>query len=216
MKKDNFYNDLDVNKLNEYIKLAKDNNKRAQKIIYDYFVILARPIAYKNHYNAKKLGLDFNDLMELVIKAYMTCLRKFEPSKADLTRYFRFIYSKTIKDEFRNQLTKTHKLLLNSIGKEEDYFNTDKNNYMMHLSEDYFTTIKIDDSIYRLLVIDNVLKLNKTEHEVLDKYAKGFKITEINKMLGIKYHKTSNILGDILVKAKSYLKSSYPDLYASY
>ncbi len=185
---------------------AKLGDSHSQKLLFDHFVNISKPITYKHSKSNKNTGgIPPIDLETLIIEAYETILFSSEIHyKAD--EFFKYLYIQRIKDYFRKKLRKEE--LLKKYAEDNYFEKTEVINNTTIYEQNYSNGHELID----VILDDKKAGLTELEKRILSMFLKSFTVEEISSILSICYSQVFRKLRNAQKKCKNYIEKYLPDL----
>ena len=192
---------------NNLIESARSGDTASQKILLDQCQQSIITLTYKNLRNAAKYNMDYDDLKELSVPAFVKALNTYDPTRISFFDYFKYLYLMQIKTEFRYRSAKKNKSLQvdNIPNIDEDYAMQFQSPLYKDNSDNYDDIDK--KQIYQIVVNERQVKMTDKEYEIIKMFFEDIEVSEMARRLNKNYTETFRSLKKAIDKIKKYFES---------
>ncbi len=204
----------------ELFKKAKFGDKDAQKSILTHLYNICRPLINGFYPNVKKLGINYQDLEDLVVEVLFTLFEKLNLDEVyDFENVCRFYYLKAVQNEIRYLTRGNRSVYKNIISLDSDEYNGEiilaSKNYIPKENGD-LRNVVMQDEIYNNSIVLNKAKLTLKEKGIIILFLNSHNIKEIAIEFKISYQTAYKHIKNALSKLENFIKVNYSDIYKMY
>ncbi len=209
------------NELIELFKKAKFGDKDAQKVVLKHLIDTCRPLINGFYTNVKKIGMNYQDLEDLVVETLFTLFEKLNLDEVyDFDNVCKFYYLKTVQNEIRYLSRGNRCLFKNTISLDSEEYNRElvlaSKNYIPKEESGDIRNLVMQDEIYNNCIVENKAKLTLKEKGIIMLFLNSHEIKEIAIEFKISYQTAYKHIKNSLKKVKSFIKINYPKIYEMY
>ena len=192
--------------VNNLIEKARSGDVISQKILLDECQQLIITLTYRNLRKAAMFNMDYDDLKELSVPAFIKALNSYDPNKIDFFDYFKYLYLMQIKTEFRYRSAKksSYMKMDSTADIDDDYALQFQSPLYKENSEKYDDIDK--KQLYQIVVVERQVKLTEKEYQIIKMYFEDIEVTEMARRLKKNYTETFRSLKRAINKIKKYFE----------
>lgn len=200
--------------LNDYeiMYLVEENDDEANRLLFEKYhpVIFKMAIKYKNE--AKKCGLELEDLIQEGYIGLYNASKTYNPSKDSLFyTYANISIRSKMLNVIRCNNTQRNNTLNNSLSLFDNFFNSNDSNLLEVLSDESAIDPEklMIENEFNLLISDFMFSLDFNHALIFELRFNGFSNKDISVLMETSIKSITNIIFRINKKFKEYLSKNY-------